>query len=130
MKVLLDTHAMPWWWTDPDRLPAEVLSVLSAPGTEILASAVSAYELAYKHQLGKLDLPAGLLREFEQVVGHECWKPLPISMAHCLMAGQFPALHRDPLDRLLAAQAMAEEAVLVTVDTAFAAFPEVKTLWA
>lgn len=130
MKLLLDTHAMLWWWTAPERLPQHALSLLSDAGTEILASAVSAYEVAYKHRLGKLSLPAALLEQFEQAVSQERWTELPVRFSHCLLAGNFPSDHRDPFDRLLAAQAVVEGAMLVTMDPAFATFPELRTLWA
>ncbi|CAN5907230.1 type II toxin-antitoxin system VapC family toxin [soil metagenome] len=130
MKVLLDTHAMLWWWTDPAQIPTATLALLSDPGTEILASAVSAYELAYKHQLGKLNLPTSLLTEFEEAVAAEHWTALPVNIAHSLLAGQLPLPHRDPFDRLLAAQAMLEKAVLITVDPVFATFSGLRTLWA
>lgn len=130
MKLLLDTHAMLWWWTAPERLPQPTLSLLSHAGTEILASAVSAYEVAYKHRLGKLSLPAALLGQFEQVVSQERWTELPVTVPHSLLAGSFPSDHRDPFDRLLAAQAVIEDAMLVTMDPAFASFPRLRTLWA
>lgn len=113
---------MLWWWTEPDRLPAPVLKTLQSPQTEIFASAVSAYELAYKHHLGKLRLPTDLLDDFEEVVAAERWTPLAVSTAHSLLAGRLPSPHRDPFDRLLAAQAITEKVALVSVDPAFAGF--------
>jgi len=129
MKLILDTHAMLWWWSDPDRLPPTALSQLSDGANTVLASAVSAYEIAYKHQLGKLSLPTGLLADFENAVADERWTPLPISTAHSLLAGQLASPHRDPFDRLLAAQAILEDAVLVTADPAFSSFSNIKILW-
>ncbi len=129
MKLLLDTHAMLWWWSDPDRLPPQAISLLSDGANTVLASAVSAYEIAYKHQLGKLVLPARLLPDFENAVADERWTPLPISTAHGLLAGQLLSPHRDPFDRLLAAQALVEEAVLVTANPAFTTFSNLQTLW-
>jgi PIN domain nuclease of toxin-antitoxin system len=129
MKLLLDTHAMLWWWTEPDRFSSSTFSLLRASETEILVSSVSAYELAYKHHLGKLRLPASLLAGFVNTVADEQWITLPVSAAHSLLAGQLQSPHRDPFDRLLAAQSILENALLVTVDPAFASIPEVRTLW-
>lgn len=130
MKLLLDTHAMLWWWTAPERLPQKTLSLMSDAGTEILASAVSAYEMTYKNKLGKLVLPEFLLDQFERSVSDERWAELPVNTSHSLMAGKLASNHRDPFDRLLAAQAILENAALVTTDPAFETFPEVETLWA
>lgn len=128
-KVLLDTHAMLWWWTEPGKLPAPVLNTLQSPRTEIFASAVSACELSYKHHLGKLTLPADLLDAFEEAVAAERWTPLPVSTTHCLLAGRLSSSHRDPFDRLLAAQAMTEKLALVSVDAVFTGFAGLKVFW-
>ena len=129
MKLLLDTHVLLWWWAEPERLPASLLDTLSAPETEIWISAVSAYELAYKHRVGKLGLPEGLLAGFGAAVTAERWESLSVSLDQCLRAGQLAAEHRDPFDRLLAAQALVENMTLVTVDPAFAGFEGLRTLW-
>lgn len=129
MKLLLDTHTALWWWSDPQRLPKRTISLLSNVSIPIFVSSATAYELAYKHYLGKLHLPEGLLQEFEKVVRAEFWNPLDISVAHSLLAGRLASPHRDPFDRLLAAQTIAEEATLVTLDPAFASFEGLKTLW-
>lgn len=129
MNVLLDTHAMLWWWLEPERFPKKILRILSNPETLVLASAVSGYELAYKHHCGKLILPDGLLENFEQNLEAERWTQLPLTVEHSLMAGQIVSPHRDPFDRLLAAQAILERARLVTVDAAFQTFPGLQILW-
>jgi len=129
MKLLLDTHALLWWWSEPERLPNPLIARLSLPETEILASAVSAYELAYKHRLGKLQLPPGLLENFAAAVTAEQWVPLPVTLEHGRHAGSLASPHRDPFDRLLAAQSMLENAPLVTMDSAFSAFPGLSTHW-
>jgi PIN domain nuclease of toxin-antitoxin system len=76
MKVLLDTHAMLWWWSEPERIPQQVLKILSDPATTVLASAVSAYEMAYKHRCGKLSLPPELLKDFPEILKAERWDEL------------------------------------------------------
>ncbi len=129
MKVLLDTHAMLWWWTEPDRIPRKTLKTLSSPETIVMASAVSGYELAYKHHCGKLLLPENLLENFSENLAAERWTPLPLNVEHSLLAGQITSPHRDPFDRLLAAQAILEKARLVTIDPAFHTFPDLQVLW-
>jgi len=129
MKVLLDTHAMLWWWTAPELLSKPILKILSNPATTILASAVSAYEMAYKHHCGKLILPKGLMEDFAAVLAQERWTELPVTIEHTLLAGRLPSPHRDPFDRLLGAQAIQEKANLVTVDPAFKTFPGLPVLW-
>lgn len=128
--MLLDTHTILWWWSEPERLPKATLSLLANGFIPILVSAASAYEMAYKHRLGKLRLPEGLLPGFENALAAEFWTPLPISVTHSLVAGQMESSHRDPFDCLLAAQALLEQATLVTLDPVFASFSGLKTWWA
>lgn len=129
MKLLLDTHAMLWWWTDPERLPQRALNALRDARTEIFVSAVSAYEIADKNKLGKLQLPPALLDRFDTTIREERWTPLPVSLSHSLLAGRLAWEHRDPFDRLLAAQSALENAPLVTADPAFANCPGLRCLW-
>jgi PIN domain nuclease of toxin-antitoxin system len=129
MKLLLDTHALLWWWSDPTRLPTATLHALTAPDHQIFCSAVSAYEISLKSTLGKLHVPPELLDRFEDAVAGERWTPLPITLTHSLRAGSLDVPHRDPFDRLLAAQALIERATLVTADPAFTPFPGLPLLW-
>jgi PIN domain nuclease of toxin-antitoxin system len=100
MKLLLDTHALLWWLSDPGILSETALDAISEPGNDVLVSAVVAWEIAIKRGLGKLTAPADLLTEIA-VSGLEV---LPISMEHALMTGRLPNHHRDPFDRMLVAQ--------------------------
>ena len=129
MKFLLDTHAMLWWWTDPVRIPEPVLAILSDPATTVLASAVSAYEMAYKHHCGKFSLPPKLLGDFSAVLKAERWTELPLTIEHALLAGELASPHRDPFDRLLGAQAILEKADLVSADPAFRSFQGLNIVW-
>ena len=128
MKLLLDTHALIWWWADSPRLsPAARAAVVDA-GNQVLVSAASAWEIAIKQRLGKLSgvpTEAGAFAERLTASGFES---LPIRAAHALHAGSHPADHRDPFDRMLAAQTEIEGAVLVTLDPAFGQFG-CKVLW-
>jgi PIN domain nuclease of toxin-antitoxin system len=125
VKLLLDTHAVLWWFMDDPLLPAPTRAAIASSANEILVSAAVGYELAYKQRLGRLpgmpeDLPRRLLREEMEA--------LPISLAHALAAAALPGPHRDPWDRIMMAQALAEGCHMVTVDKVFADY-RVPVLW-
>lgn len=128
VRLLLDTHALLWWFTDDPRLSSGARIRIADSANEILVSAASAWEIATKQRLGKLDGVPGAVRRFAELVAADGFLPLAINHAHALRAGSFPAVHRDPFDRMLAAQAEIEEVPLVTCDPAFAEFG-IETLW-
>ncbi|MFZ4652385.1 MAG: type II toxin-antitoxin system VapC family toxin [Rubrivivax sp.] len=127
MRVLLDTHALLWWWTDDPRLSAAARTVLVDRQHEVHVSAASAWEIATKARLGKLGIPQACER-FAELVALDGFIHLPIQVAHSLRAGAYPQAHRDPFDRMLAAQAELDDLKLVTSDPALAAFPA-ERLW-
>lgn len=112
MKLLLDTHVALWSFAEPDRLSAETRARLADPDTPVAVSAASAWEVAVKVAIGKLDFDA----DFAQAVDDLEYEPLPITIAHALAAGSLPLLHKDPFDRMLVAQAMTDGWTLVTRD--------------
>ena len=128
MKLLLDTHAMLWWWTDDPRLSGTSRQAIADEGNQVLVSAASAWEIATKFRLGKLLHAAQALDRFNELVAADGFEHLPISYLHSLKAGGYSNEHRDPFDRMLAAQADLEKAVLVTLDPVFARF-QCKILW-
>ena len=128
MKVLLDTHALLWWVLGNPRLSAVATTVLGHADTTIVVSAVSGHEIATKYRLGKLPVPARLAEHLDQMVTDNGWQPLPLGMVHAQLAGRLPGNHKDPVDRMLAAQALIEEMPLVTNDVALAGFG-VKVIW-
>lgn len=128
MKYLLDTHALYWRATGSPRLSKKAATLIDDVRNEVLVSAVSAFELSLKHQLGKLPHGESLLRSMGSVLTQMRLTSLPLTVEHSLLAGSFAHAHRDPFDRMLAAQALIEGAVLVTTDPAFEHFP-VHTLW-
>lgn len=128
MKLLLDTHALLWWWTDDPQLSAAARAAIADTANDVLVSAASAWEIATKQRLGKLDGVPEARARFIELLAADGFALLPILVTHALHAGAHAADHRDPFDRMLAAQAALEEATLVTRDPAFSLF-DCKLLW-
>ena len=125
---LLDSHALLWWWFDPDRLSTAVRERLMDPATPVLVSAASVWELSLKHHQGKLPELSGAIADLPGLLQADGFEALPISLAHGLRAGGYSQPHRDPFDRMLAAQAELERLVLLTADPQLSTFP-CQTLW-
>ena len=128
MKLILDTHAFIWAMAEPERLGVDAAAAIGDRSNELLVSAASAWEVATKHRIGKLPQGAVIAAGFTQALAALPAAQLPISVEHGLAAGALVGPHRDPFDRMLAAQAMIEGAALVTSDRAFDEFP-VTVLW-
>jgi PIN domain nuclease of toxin-antitoxin system len=115
VRLLLDTHALLWWLAD-EGLTAEAREAIADPANLVAVSAASAWEISIKKALGKLTAPDDLAEQ----VRTGGFTPLPVSIAHGLAAGQLPRHHEDPFDRMLIAQAFAEQLTIVTRDKRFA----------
>ena len=116
MKLLLDTHTLFWAMQDRSKLSALARAVLEDDENEVFASLASTWEMAIKVGAGKWPEAAALLAGFEEEIAVPGFMLLAITVSHVRAAGLMTSLHRDPFDRLLAAQAMAEGLTLVTVD--------------
>lgn len=116
MKYLLDTHALFWWLYFPELLTHKARDILSHQDLQIFASAVSAYEMSYKHHRGRWPEVAPLADAFEEVVLAEGFELLPLKASHAVQAGRYGPEHRDPFDRMLAAQAVVEGLCLLSKD--------------
>ena len=125
---LLDSHALLWWWFDPDRLSTAVRQLLGDPATPVLVSAASVWELSLKHHQGKLPEMSVAIADLPGLLQADGFEALPISLAHGLRAGGYSQPHRDPFDRMLAAQAELDRLVLLTADPQLSTFP-CQTLW-
>jgi PIN domain nuclease of toxin-antitoxin system len=112
VKLLLDTHAALWWLAADDRLGAQALSELDDESNPLLLSAAVIWEIAIKRSLGKLQAPHDLA---STLVGAGA-QPLAITLAHAAAVEALPWHHRDPFDRILVAQAIAEGASIVSQD--------------
>ena len=124
MRALLDAHAYLWWLADDQSLGREAQSAIADPGTLVYVSAATIWEIAIKSVLGKLRVDGDLVQEIED----NDFLELPITSRHAQQAGNLPRHHDDPFDRMLIAQAKAEDLVCVTRDPAFELY-EVATLW-
>jgi PIN domain nuclease of toxin-antitoxin system len=122
MKLLLDTQLVLWAAGQPDRLPAEAQALLAAPENELLFSAASIWEIAIKHGLGRQDFRVEP-RVLRRGLLDNGYVELPITSQHAVSIDSLPALHRDPFDRLLVAQAQAEGITLLTADAQVAQYP-------
>ena len=116
MRFLLDTHALFWWVYFPELLPPKLRDMIAEPDLQVFASAVSAYEMSYKHHRGRWPEIGPLVGAFEEVVAAEGFDLLPLSARHAIRAGSYGPEHRDPFDRMLAAQAVVEGLTLVSKD--------------
>lgn len=128
MRLLLDTHALLWWAHEPELLSARARDTLGHAGNELIVSAVSAMEIATKDRIGKLTYRTSLATSFVETVVPRGLGVLSIDCEHAQRAGKLPGDHRDPWDRLLAAQALIEGLTLVSNDAKLAALG-VETLW-
>ncbi len=129
MTGLLDTHALVWAITEPDRLGPGARRFISEPTNVILASAASAWELATKVRIGKFREAEPIVAQYDQLLDRLGAVQLPITHEHALRAGQIPWSHRDPFDRMFAAQTMMENVTLISRDVAFVELIAVPTIW-
>ena len=127
-RLLLDTHAFLWWVEDHASLSAKAKAAIADPENTCLISAASAWELAIKSSLGKLRLPAPIDRFLAEQLPANRFGFLPIEIRHLARVESLPFHHRDPFDRLLAAQALEERLVIVSADLVFKKY-RVKQIW-
>ena len=128
MRLLLDTHALLWWLAEDPSLPASARKAIAHKNNTVMVSAASAWEIATKVRLGRLDAAADLTGDFVAYLAHEQFEGLPISVAHGIRAGSLPGTHKDPFDRMLIAQAQAENLTIVSNESIFDAYG-VRRIW-
>jgi PIN domain nuclease of toxin-antitoxin system len=120
VKLLLDTHVLLWALLEPEKLSPELRQALEDSDTTLLVSAATAWEIATKWRLGKLRQAQAVVEHYAMALHRLAAVELPITGSVARQAGLWEVTHRDPFDRLLAAQAKAENLVLATNDPAFA----------
>ena len=126
---LLDTHTFLWAVRGSPNLSDRAARMIEDINVQIFVSAVSAYEIMNKHRIGKLSEFDDVVKDYFNFVKRLGVDSLPISEQHAHFAGKFEWSHRDPFDRLLAAQSFAENLTLITNDAAFRSLPWINILW-
>ena len=125
MRLLIDSHAFLWWSEASAALGAAARSAIADPTSEVLVSVAGLWELTIKQSSGRLSLPA----ELETMLTNQGFSVLPITFLHLLRLGTLPRRHhRDPFDRMMIAQALAEGIPIATSDPVFAAYG-VQVVW-
>ena len=129
LAVLLDTQAFLWMHAAPDKLSESAKSMLTDPVQEVFFSAISSWEIAIKHALGRLDLPEPPIRYVSSRIASANLTAIAVEHIHALEAGALPMKHLDPFDRMLIAQARGLDIPLMTSDQVFDHY-DVEVVWA
>lgn len=128
MRLLLDTHAFIWWFEGSERLPPSAKVAIADEANDVLVSAASAWEIATKHRLGKLPKLDILARSIPEYMARQRFEGLPVTVEEGVRAGLLPGPLRDPFDRMLIAQALQQNLVLVSSERVFDRYG-VQRLW-
>lgn len=128
MRVLLDTDVFLWWITDDPKLPPSVRKIIADGKNELFFSAASCSEIAMKAHLGRINLPDKPDAFISDQMSINDVKSLPIQASHALHVFNLPALHTDPFDRIIVAQAQLESMPVITSDTLFAKY-NIEIIW-
>jgi PIN domain nuclease of toxin-antitoxin system len=118
LSLLLDTHALFWWVTKNSNLTEKASAAIADSSQQCFVSAATVYELANKVRLGKFDAANEIVERLDEILAENSFSPLAISLDHAAMAGKLQSQHRDPFDRILAAQAIVEGLQIVSADPA------------
>ena len=128
MRLLLDTHALVWWFVDDRRLPETVHRAITDHQNDVLVSAASAWEVTTKFRLGKLPEAEPLALDIIGSIASQDFQKMPITVDDAARAGSLPGPHQDPFDRMLIAQALARNLLLVSIESHFDRYG-VRRLW-
>jgi PIN domain nuclease of toxin-antitoxin system len=119
VKLLLDTHILLWWVAGDRKLPRSLRDRITSAENDVFVSAATFWEIAIKMRLGRIDID---LEELRTAVNADGFRELPVQIAHTLRLQELPEHHRDPFDRLLIAQSIADGQRLVTRDESILAY--------
>ncbi len=128
MRAILDTHVFLWWIANDKRLSKASRQIIERAGNEILFSAASAWEIAVKCRLGKLDLPSNPETFVSNHLAKNDFTSLPITISHALRVYSLEGSHKDPFDLMLVAQSAVEQIPIITADPQFDQFA-VEVIW-
>ncbi|WOE74474.1 type II toxin-antitoxin system VapC family toxin [Alterisphingorhabdus coralli] len=117
--MLLDSHILLWWLEDSPRLKPRVRAAIADPASEAFVSFASVWEIAIKHQIGKLGISSDAIM---QLLDDQRFTLLPFNAEDCARVEAMPWHHGDPFDHMIIAQAMGVDAVIVTADSVFARY--------
>lgn len=119
MRLLLDTHALIWWFSGDSSLTPLAKRQISDPKNDVVVSAACGWEIATKYRLGRLPNMANLILDFALHLDRQGFVTLSITSEHAVRAGLLPGTHKDPFDRMLIAQAQAENLAIITDEKIF-----------
>jgi PIN domain nuclease of toxin-antitoxin system len=128
LKYLLDTHTVLWWLFNQPQLSPLAQDIISDAHNDIFVSSASSWEIATKFRLGKLPSANVLVQDIKGWITRARFFELPITIEHAQRAGSWPQKHRDPFDRMLAAQSAIEDWPLIGCDAQIQGFG-IKTIW-
>jgi PIN domain nuclease of toxin-antitoxin system len=128
VRLLLDTHALIWWLLGDPGLSRHARAGIADNDNEVFVSAASAWEISTKYRIGKLPEAGIFAADVAGAAASQGFDELPINLRHGQLAGSLPGPHRDPFDRMLAAQALLADLVLVSNETVFDRYG-VRRLW-
>lgn len=128
MKILLDTHALLWLVAGDARASVKARRLFLDSANELIVSAVTGFEIAVKHSLGKLQIEEPPREFIENRIRNNALSRMPVTLDHTYRLASLPYHHRDPFDRLLAAQSLEEDIPLMTADPMFKTYG-VETIW-
>lgn len=128
MRVLLDAHVFIWWVLDMPNLSDASREILGDGGNEVLFSAASGYEIAFKADQGRLALPEPPSEYVRSRLAAYGFESLDVELSHALRAATLPRIHGDPFDRMLVAQAQIEGLPILTADPVIGRY-DVETIW-
>jgi PIN domain nuclease of toxin-antitoxin system len=117
--ILLDSMALVWWYKSPALLSKKAYTAIGNQTTAVLVSAATAWEIATKVRKGKLPEAQTLIDRYDAYLEEQNFQSLSVSALHARLGGSLASPHKDPFDRLIAAQAQAEAVPVVTCDPAF-----------
>lgn len=128
LRLLLDTHAFLWWLSGDESLSILAREAIENQQNDVLVSAASAWEISTKYRLGKLPGAAAIVTNIDTTIAQQSFSPLAVTVHHGQVAGSLPGPIRDPFDRMLIAQAMLDNLVIVSNEETFDAYG-VTRLW-
>jgi PIN domain nuclease of toxin-antitoxin system len=119
VQLLLDTHALLWWLLGDNALSGAAQEAVANEANHTFVSAASAWEIAIKYKQGRLPTAARLIADLDGIIARQGFAEMPITIRHAESAGGLPLFHKDPFDRMLIAQAVAGNLMLVSNEAIF-----------